>query len=98
MRLNKLELKKHSLNTISIVKLWELSNTFINIKAYKGYSLPTIIEDLIKHDVNYNWAVEKYQVSYHQVYGWSPVNKIDNLNWDFMRQNLKIVFELGRLQ
>lgn len=30
----------------------------------------TIIEDLIKHDVNYNWAVEKYHVSYQQVYGW----------------------------
>ena len=30
----------------------------------------TIIEELIKHDVNYNWAVEKYHVSYHQVYGW----------------------------
>lgn len=30
----------------------------------------TIIEDLIKHNVNYNWAAEKYQVSYQQVYGW----------------------------
>lgn len=30
----------------------------------------TIIEELIKHDINYNWAVEKYHVSYHQVYGW----------------------------
>ena len=30
----------------------------------------TIIEDLIKHDVNYNWAVEKYHISYQQVYGW----------------------------
>ena len=29
-----------------------------------------IIEDLIKHDVNYNWAVNKYHVSYQQVYGW----------------------------
>ena len=24
----------------------------------------------IKHDVNYDWAVEKYNVSYQQVYGW----------------------------
>ncbi len=30
----------------------------------------TIIEELIKHDVNYNWAVEKYNISYQQVYGW----------------------------
>ena len=29
-----------------------------------------IIEELIKHDVYYNWAAEKYQVSYQQVYGW----------------------------
>ena len=29
-----------------------------------------IIEGLIKHDVNYNWAVGKYHVSYQQVYGW----------------------------
>ena len=29
-----------------------------------------IIEELIKHDVNYNWAAEEYQVSYQQVYGW----------------------------
>lgn len=30
----------------------------------------SIIEDLIKHDVNYSWAVDKYHVSYQQVYGW----------------------------
>uniref|UniRef100_UPI00035DD939 helix-turn-helix domain-containing protein n=1 Tax=Limosilactobacillus reuteri TaxID=1598 RepID=UPI00035DD939 len=30
----------------------------------------TIIEELIKHDVNYNWAVETYHVSYQQVCGW----------------------------
>lgn len=29
-----------------------------------------IIEELIKHDLNYNWAVDKYHVSYQQVYGW----------------------------
>lgn len=29
-----------------------------------------IIEELIKHDVNYNWAVEKYHISYQQIYGW----------------------------
>ena len=29
-----------------------------------------IIEELIKHDINYNWAVDKYHVSYQQVYGW----------------------------
>ena len=28
----------------------------------------TIIEELIRHDVNYNWAVEKYHISYQQVY------------------------------
>ena len=27
-----------------------------------------IIEELIKHDVNYNWTAEKYQVSYQQFY------------------------------
>ncbi|AXX73227.1 hypothetical protein DL317_00030 [Limosilactobacillus reuteri] len=26
----------------------------------------TIIEELIKHDVNYNWAVEKYHISYNK--------------------------------
>ena len=30
----------------------------------------SIIEELIKHDINYNWAVDKYHVSYQQVYGW----------------------------
>ena len=30
----------------------------------------SIVEDLIKHDVNYNWAANKYHVSYQQVYGW----------------------------
>ena len=30
----------------------------------------SIIEELIKHDINYNWAVNKYHVSYQQVYGW----------------------------
>ena len=30
----------------------------------------SIIEELIKHDLNYNWAVDKYHVSYQQVYGW----------------------------
>lgn len=30
----------------------------------------SIIEELIKHDINYNWAADKYHVSYHQVYGW----------------------------
>lgn len=30
----------------------------------------SIIEELIKHDVDYNWAVDKYHVSYQQVYGW----------------------------
>lgn len=30
----------------------------------------TIIEELIKHDLNYNWAVEHYNVSHQQVYGW----------------------------
>ena len=29
----------------------------------------SIIEDLIKHDVNYSWAVDKYHASYQQVYG-----------------------------
>ena len=30
----------------------------------------TIIEELIRHDVNYSWAVEKYHISYQLVYGW----------------------------
>ena len=30
----------------------------------------SIIEELIKHDIDYNWAVNKYHVSYQQVYGW----------------------------
>lgn len=30
----------------------------------------SIIEELIKHDINYNWAADKYHVSYQQVYGW----------------------------
>lgn len=30
----------------------------------------SIIEELIKHDINYNWAVDKFHVSYSQVYGW----------------------------
>lgn len=25
---------------------------------------------MLKHDANYNWAVEKYHISYQQVYGW----------------------------
>lgn len=29
-----------------------------------------IIEELIKHDTNYNWAADKYHVSYQQVYSW----------------------------
>lgn len=29
-----------------------------------------IIEQLIRHDVDYNWAAEHYNVSYNQVYGW----------------------------
>lgn len=30
----------------------------------------SIIEELIKHDIDYNWAVTKYHISYQQVYGW----------------------------
>ena len=29
-----------------------------------------IIEQLIRHDVDYKWAAEHYNVSYNQVYGW----------------------------
>lgn len=29
-----------------------------------------IIEQLIRHDVDYNWAAEHYNVRYNQVYGW----------------------------
>ena len=29
-----------------------------------------IIEQLIRHDVDYNWAAEHYNVSHNQVYGW----------------------------
>ena len=30
----------------------------------------TIIEELIKHDVNYNQVIGKYHINYQQVYGW----------------------------
>lgn len=30
----------------------------------------SIVEELIKHDINYNWAADNYHVSYQQVYGW----------------------------
>lgn len=45
----------------------------------------TIIEELIKHDLNYNWAVEHYNVSYQQVYGWYRKYKKSGNNPESLR-------------
>ncbi|WP_102281023.1 helix-turn-helix domain-containing protein [[Lactobacillus] timonensis] len=45
----------------------------------------TIIEELIKHDLNYNWAVEHYNVSYQQVYGWYRKYKQSGNNPESLR-------------
>lgn len=45
----------------------------------------TIIEELIKHDLNYNWAVKHYNVSYQQVYGWYRKYKQSGNNPESLR-------------
>ena len=75
---------KHGLRSHTQLKQWIIKYNESNLKAYTPRKRDskmsgrktsfeerlTIIEELIKHDVNYNWAVEKYHVSYQQVYGW----------------------------
>ena len=75
---------KHGLRSVEQLSQWIIKYNESNLKAYTPRKRDskmngrktsfeerlTIIEELIKHDVNYNWAVEKYHVSYQQVYGW----------------------------
>ncbi|MCC4380233.1 helix-turn-helix domain-containing protein, partial [Limosilactobacillus reuteri] len=75
---------KHGLRSKTQLQSWIIQYNESNLKAYTPRKRDskmsgrktdfkerlTIIEDLIKHDVNYNWAVEKYHISYQQVYGW----------------------------
>ncbi len=75
---------KHGLRSRTQLKEWIIQYNESNLKAYTPRKRDsnmsgrktsfeerlTIIEELIKHDVNYNWAVEKYHISYQQVYGW----------------------------
>ncbi|EEW53623.1 helix-turn-helix domain-containing protein [Limosilactobacillus antri] len=75
---------KHGLRSVTQLYYWIIQYNESNLKAYTPRKRDskmsgrktnfeerlTIIEELIKHDVNYNWAVEKYHVSYQQVYGW----------------------------
>ena len=75
---------KHGLRSQRQLEQWIIRYNESNLKAYTPRKRDskmsgrktdfeerlTIIEELIKHDVNYNWAVEKYHISYQQVYGW----------------------------
>ena len=75
---------KHGLNSGWQLSKWIIQYNESKLKAYtprkRDSIMPgrkttfeerlSIIEDLIKHDVNYSWAVDKYHVSYQQVYGW----------------------------
>lgn len=75
---------KHGLRSHRQLSDWIIQYNESNLKAYTPRKRDSkmsgrktsfeerlaIIEALIKHDVNYNWAVEKYHVSYQQVYGW----------------------------
>ena len=75
---------KHGLKSKTQLSDWIMQYNESNLKAYTPRKRDskmsgrktdfeerlTIIEELIKHDVNYNWAVEKYHISYQQVYGW----------------------------
>ena len=75
---------KHGLRSHKQLGKWIIQYNESNLKAYTPRKRDskmsgrktsfeerlTIIEELIKHDVNYNWAVEKYNISYQQVYGW----------------------------
>lgn len=75
---------KHGLRSRTQLKQWIIQYNESNLKAYTPRKRDSkmsgrktnfeerliIIEDLIKHGMNYNWAVEKYHISYQQVYGW----------------------------
>ncbi|VTZ95094.1 helix-turn-helix domain-containing protein [Limosilactobacillus reuteri] len=75
---------KHGLNSGWQLSKWIIQYNESKLKAYtprkRDSIMPgrkttfeerlSIIEELIKHDINYNWAVDKYHVSYQQVYGW----------------------------
>ena len=75
---------KHGLRFQRQLEQWIIRYNESNLKAYTPRKRDskmsgrktdfeerlTIIEELIKHNVNYNWAVEKYHISYQQVYGW----------------------------
>lgn len=75
---------KHGLKSKTQLSDWIMQYNESNLKAYTPRKRDskmsgrktdfeerlTIIEELIRHDVNYNWAVEKYHISYQQVYGW----------------------------
>ena len=75
---------KHGLKSDKQLSDWIIQYNESKLKAYtprkRDSIMPgrkttfeerlSIIEDLIKNDVNYSWAVDKYHVSYQQVYGW----------------------------
>lgn len=74
---------KHGLRSKNQLRNWIVMYNGFNLKAYtprkRDSIMPgrkttfeerlKIIEELIKHDVNYNWAAEKYHISYQQFYG-----------------------------
>lgn len=75
---------KHGLKSKRQLSNWIIQYNESKLKAYTSRKRDSImlgrkttfeerlsiIEELIKHDINYNWAVGKYHVSYQQVYGW----------------------------
>ena len=75
---------KNGLKSITQLSKWIIQYNESKLKAYtprkRDSIMPgrkttfeerlSIIEELIKHDINYNWAADKYHVSYQQVYGW----------------------------
>ncbi len=75
---------KHGLKSKNLLARWIIQYNESKLKAYtprkRDSIMPgrrttfeerlSIIEELIKHDINYNWAVDKYHVSYQQVYSW----------------------------
>jgi transposase-like protein len=90
---------KHGLKSKQQLSNWILQYNESNLKAYTPRKRDskmtgrktsfeerlTIIEELIKHDVNYNWVVEHYQVSYPQVYGWYRKYKQSGNNPESLR-------------
>ena len=75
---------KHGLRSHTQLKQWIIKYNESNLKAYTPRKRDskmsgrktsfeerlTMIEELIQHDIDYNWVAEKYHVSYQQVYGW----------------------------